>query len=204
MSKIKYIYVDGENVLHRISEILKIEKQVKNRLEITNFQFKNLIADALKSNQDDLVIRYYGTKIKQINDNNYLKNKTQEIMESQRRLKQSLKSQNIEFVTCGALKRRDGDRCKLCKATNKSLYLQEKGVDVKLAVDMIVNHKQGDDLYLVSSDNDLIPAIEQVIKQKISITYIRFSENYSQNIKRITKKDILLDNQIILKYYPGK
>ena len=48
---------------------------------------------------------------------------------------------------------------------------------------MISNHQQGDHIYLVSSDGDLIPAIQQLLNQAIKVTYVYFQNKPNQGIK---------------------
>lgn len=59
--------------------------------------------------------------------------------------------------------------------------IREKGTDVKIAVDLVVGafEDKYDTAILVSSDTDLIPAIEEVRKRKKRIEYIGFSHSPS-------------------------
>ena len=62
----------------------------------------------------------------------------------------------------------------------------EKGVDVKLAVDLLVGAY--DDLYdvavIISSDTDLIPAIQKVRYLKKEVEYIGFAHQPSLALQR--------------------
>ena len=81
---------------------------------------------------------------------------------------------------------------------NNGVY-HEKGVDVKLAVDLLVGAY--DDLYdvaiIVSSDTDLIPAIQKIKHLKKKVEYIGFGHRPSlalqryANISRLLIKDEL-------------
>ena len=75
--------------------------------------------------------------------------KTQELFNSQRRLFAHLKEHKIQY-SLGYLLKSGG-------------VFHEKGVDVNIAVDILVATYEdlGDTLYLVSSDTDLLPAIKK-------------------------------------------
>ncbi|MCY4010444.1 MAG: NYN domain-containing protein [Candidatus Saccharibacteria bacterium] len=181
-----YIYIDGENFRHRIIEALKIEKKISHSQEFSDllFNFRQLFANILGKDSESFIIRYYGTRTKLIkNQGSYLAARTQLIINSNRKLKRLLQRQNIEFVECGNLKIRDGDKCNNCKMTTQK-QLQEKGVDVRLAVDMIVNHKKGDYVFLASSDSDLISAIEQLLNRGVNVTYLGFENQITNSIVR--------------------
>jgi len=76
----------------------------------------------------------------------------------------------------------------------------EKGVDVLMAVDLLTGAYENlyDTTILVSSDTDLIPAIEKVRVMKKKIEYIGFSHKPSyalianSDIRRLLIKDELL------------
>jgi len=72
--------------------------------------------------------------------------------------------------------------------------LREKGVDVKLATDLIVGavDNQYDTAIMVSSDSDLIPAIDWVrLRAKKKIEYIGFSIPDDTNPKKSTTEPLL-------------
>lgn len=167
------IYIDGENFLFRVADILINRRIIKNKDEITAFDFKYLFENALDT--ENPVIRYYGTRLKLIERPLALKKKTSRIIDAKRRLASSLKKQGIEFVNSGRLKLRDGDRCKKCG--NQDSHLQEKGVDVRIAVDITAESQRGQKLYLVSSDTDLLPAVDKAKSQAAEIIYVGFYNN---------------------------
>ncbi|MDP3947519.1 MAG: NYN domain-containing protein, partial [bacterium] len=73
--------------------------------------------------------------------------------------------------------------------------LREKGIDVKLATDLIVGavDNQYDTAVLISSDSDLIPAIDWVrFRKKKKIEYVGFSIPDEENPKNSTNPLISL------------
>lgn len=167
------IYIDGENLAYRIGDILVKKKIISDKNEIVKYDFKHLFGSFLSEEQlKSSEIRYYGTKIKASGLKGDSRSKALDMIESQRRLKRSLEKQNIKFITCGTLQFRDGRRCRNCG--KKTSFFQEKGVDVKMAVDIVTDSLDPKlkKMILVSSDSDLLPAIKQVGQRGIEVEYV--------------------------------
>lgn len=189
------IYIDGENFLHRVEDILKSAKVIKEKTEITKLSIRQLLLQILPEYTNP-EIRYYGTKIRlsDIDDKVVLK-RAAEIAESQRRLKRDLTKQTIEFITAGSLRVREV-HCRHCNKT--TLVFKEKGVDVRMAVDIIEDAKPNAHQIIVSSDSDLLPAINVArYTKKSRITYIHHAEqpNYAM-IKASNESRVFTNNQI--------
>ncbi len=78
----------------------------------------------------------------------------------------------------------------------KDVY-HEKGVDVQIAVDIClkaVRHEY-DQLILISSDTDLIPAIKEVQRLKKSVEYVGFDDNPSFAMIRFSNSRTLLKKE---------
>jgi len=78
----------------------------------------------------------------------------------------------------------------------------EKGVDVQIAVDLLVGAYE--DLYdtavLISSDTDLIPAMEKVKKLGKEVEYIGFSHKPSLAMQRYATISRLLIKEEVASY----
>ena len=173
------VYIDGENFSFRVAELLIANEKIKDKSELITLDIRGLFEKSLSRN--DLVIRYYGTRVKIIKDSEYLEAKTDGIIRRQRKLRNSLAKQGVKFIESGKLKARDGDTCKECGS--KERHLQEKGVDVKIAVDIVTESSLGRDFYLVSSDTDLLPAIEA---SNANITYVAFPGKLTRALCKAT------------------
>lgn len=79
---------------------------------------------------------------------------------------------------------------------------KEKGVDVKLATDLLLGACQDkyDQAFVVSSDSDLIPAIEGAQDLGKKITYIGFKHQVSYSLSQHTKNTTLLTKSDILQF----
>jgi len=173
------IYIDGENFLHRVEEILKDAKYISKKEDITQLNIVKLFKQLFPEYKSP-EIRYYGTRvrIKDIVDKDILKH-AKNIVESQRRLKRSLTNQGVEFIAAGSLRVRE-THCRKCKKT--TLVFKEKGVDVRLAVDFIEDARPGTKQIIVSSDSDLLPALKVArYSKKSKIIYVHHAEvpNYA-------------------------
>ncbi len=192
------VYIDGENFIHRIEDALKAKKFIKKKEEITHFAVRELLKPIL-SEYKKLEIRYYGTKIRlhDISDPKVLEH-AKVMVESQRRFKRNLLNQNIEFIVAGSLRVREV-LCYKCKKMN--LVFKEKGVDVRLAVDLVGEAKPKVTQVVVSSDSDLLPAIIVAKQQKSRIIYLHHAEqpNYAM-IKASDEERVFTTRQIYDSY----
>lgn len=106
----------------------------------------------------------------------------------QRRLLAHLKKHNFTYYL-GYLLKSDG-------------VFKEKGVDVKLATDLLLGACQDkyDQAFVVSSDSDLIPAIEGAQEMGKVITYVGFKHQPSYSHTQNTKRSLLLTKSDILQF----
>ena len=76
----------------------------------------------------------------------------------------------------------------------------EKGVDVQIAVDIVRGaiKNEYNKCYLISSDTDLLPAIQTAKDEKKEIIYVGFENSISRALqKNCSSYLILKENQII-------
>ncbi|MGI6335340.1 MAG: NYN domain-containing protein [Minisyncoccales bacterium] len=79
---------------------------------------------------------------------------------------------------------------------------KEKGVDVRIGVDMIALacDKKFDSIILGSSDSDLQPAIKEVIKRGVECIYLGFETKPNKGMTCKTSRTILIRNSEVLKF----
>ena len=72
--------------------------------------------------------------------------------------------------------------------------IREKGVDVKIAIDLVIGavENEYDTAVVVSSDTDLIPAIKYVISRGKKVEYAGFAERPSLGLARESSLSVLL------------
>ncbi len=82
----------------------------------------------------------------------------------------------------------------------KSLVFKEKGVDVKIAVDMVAAacDKKVKTAIIGSSDSDLQPAIAELQKRNIERIYLGFEMMPNKGLAYTTNRAILIRNSEVL------
>ena len=180
------VYIDGENLLHRVEEVLVAAKLIKSKTDITAFGISWPLRQVVPE-YSDIEIRYYGTKLKLrgITDAQ-LRAKAERMVEAQRRLKRSFSRQGVEFVASGNLRLRDGVACRKCG--HQEAIFQEKGVDVRLATDLLWESKKGETRVLVSSDSDLLPAVRASREVGTTVVYLSFTKSVNRALAAATDK----------------
>lgn len=150
------VYIDGGNTYQRLKE-----SQIPG--SGLRFSYASFVK-YLVGKRDLVSKRYYIGVVKNFNDTE----KGKQMEKSQQKFLSGLESEGFDI--------------KRGRIMYDKSSIREKGVDVKLAVDLVVGAV--DDLYdsaiVVSSDTDLIPAIRYVISAKCKkIEYIGFSNKPS-------------------------
>jgi uncharacterized LabA/DUF88 family protein len=193
------VYIDGQNFLYKAADVLIEAGKINEKQELHTFSFRALLEKLL--GKDQIEIRFYGTKLKKQKsppETEQIAEKSVIMLDSQRRLRSCLDKQHITFVESGKLKLRDGDTCKSCGSHEK--HFQEKGVDVRIAVDMIADAYSGTEqkFILISSDTDLLPAIQNVTSQGKEVVYVGFSDKLTNAlVANATETQIIRDGEII-------
>ncbi len=150
------VYIDGGNTYRRLKEIGLPEKS-------SRFDYSALVKH-LVGDRDLISKRYYVGVVKNFDGSA----KGEQMVKSQQTFLNSLTEQGFEV--------------KLGRIMYDGGAIREKGVDVKLSVDLVVGAV--DDIYdtaiVMSSDTDLVPAIKYVRKaKKKTIEYVGFGANPS-------------------------
>jgi uncharacterized protein (TIGR00288 family) len=114
--------------------------------------------------------------------------KVQKLYDNQQKLIARLKKHKYQYCF-GYLLKSDGK-------------FHKKGVDVQLAVDILVGayEKLYDRIILVSSDTDLIPAIEKAKENGVTIEYVGFSHKPSVAMVRHCSESTLLKREEVLPF----
>jgi uncharacterized LabA/DUF88 family protein len=170
------VFIDGSNLY------FKIRTLIPHKMDFIGYRYRDL-AQSLLHNDERLV--YLGYYVGAVRDTKGTKNheKTQELLKNQQKLFEQLRYQKVDVVK-GYLLERDGK------------YF-EKGVDVRLAVDILTmaQGKKYDIGIVLSSDTDLIPAIQTAQGLKRQIMYIGFEHQPSLALIRYADRSRLLTRQ---------
>ncbi len=133
------VFIDGNNFYFKLKEL---ESQIDGKHSLLEFNFRKF-AEWLVDDNELIQVRYYIGALKRQRNNE----KSEKMYADQQKLVAKLQQQNIP-ITFG----------QLIQHPDKTFH--EKGVDVRLAVEMIRLARENvyDVAYLVSSDTDLVAA----------------------------------------------
>ncbi len=196
------VLIDGENLRHQIAHILKEESKIADKNAYFKFDLIGFLQEVLT--QKNLDVTYYTTKIKQPQQKIPLKlqKRIAAIMDANRHWIADITNQQIKVVKAGYLRVRESNACVHCG--KKTMVLQEKGVDVRVATDLVLSSRFKKELILVSSDSDLVPAIQASKKGGATINYLCYAGWLNRSVATQTKKTITFDTPIVLKYFKEK
>ena len=195
------VYIDGQNFLYKAAEILVERGLIKDKQDLTALDIRYLFENIFPG--EELQIRFYGvTKIKRRYDlGEEILNKSIRFSDNLRRVRNSLASQNIDYVEVGKLKIRDSDVCKSCGS--KDYRFQEKGVDVGLAIGMVRDtlKNEVDKIILASSDTDLIPAVLLAKDEGKEVVYVGFDDRLTKALfAKSSTTQVIRDAEVVEAY----
>jgi len=185
------LYIDGENLKHYIKKILEKHSKIKSFVEI---DLNLLLASALET-IDIRDRRFYSAKVRL---HPSFEKKSNELIQKQRKLKTLLEKQGFYFVIGGNVRGQ-----KVSVNGKEKIVFHEKGVDVKLAVDMVSDacDKKVETIILCSSDSDLQPAVSEVKKRGAEIIYLGFESQPNKGLIYTCNRSILIRDAEILKAF---
>jgi len=198
------VFIDGENLRHRLVSVLFQEKLIHDRDEVYGVDIRKLVTEALK--QEPESIRYYTTNIVQPDFEipELLSHKIKAIQEAHERWIGMLNEQHIDVVMAGNLKVKQSNRCYHCG--RRTMVLQEKGVDVRLAAEVVMaaTHDNIKDIVVLSSDADMIPALEIAKNNGAKVTYMCFEEEVNESLVKATNFVVNYDRDNIIRNFQGR
>ena len=186
------LFIDGENLKGKIKIVFRGEGREKPIWP--SYDFKGLLDRVLKGITIDRKVFYFA-RIKEHEDS---KKKSKELIEEQRLLKTHLEAQGFEVILSGRVR----GQMEVGRDRNPVLIFKEKGVDVKIAVDMVSLScdKKIREIILGSSDSDLQPAIKEVMERKVNCIYLGFETQPNKGLSYTTNRTILIRNSEVLEF----
>ncbi|MEK7503782.1 MAG: NYN domain-containing protein [Patescibacteria group bacterium] len=186
------LFIDGRNFIDKISSVLN-QNNGKD-VDFSIYNFKGLIDKVLSGINIDKKIFYLGKLMKHPET---IK-KSEELVEKQRKLKTHLEEQGFEVVIAGRVR----GHIEKCIKGHETLTFREKGVDVKIAVDMIVSAcDEGLKTAIIgSSDSDLQPAIRELQERKVERIYLGFESNPNKGLTFTTNRTVLIRNSEVFEF----
>ena len=187
------LFIDGENFLHKIEEVLKKESVKFDKDQIAYIDLNKLFESPLKGVSVTGRLFY----VARLHLHPDTKKKSEELIKLQRKLRNNLVHLGYEFIIAGNVRAQ--------KVGARTIF-REKGVDVKIAVDMVsmACDKKLDTAILCSSDSDLQPAIIELKKRNVEVIYLGFEVSPNKGLTYTTGRTILLRNSEILEVFNTK
>jgi uncharacterized LabA/DUF88 family protein len=181
------LFVDGENFLHKIREVIKNQAIDKGRVNLAKIDLNQLLAKPLK----DLKVKRKIFYASRLHFHSESKEKSLELLKFQRSLRNTLISQGFEFVFSGNVR---------AQKVGAKVIFREKGVDVQIAVDMVALScdKKMTTAILCSSDSDLQPAVKESRSRGVEIIYLGFENRPNKGLFYTTNRTILIRNSEVL------
>ena len=177
-----YVFIDGNNFYFKLRSLTD---SAKGRYRLSSFNFR-AFSEWLTRPHSLEGISYYIGAVKQQESNE----KSKKMFADQQRLLMRLQGQEVSFVLGHLIRHPD-----------KTYH--EKGVDVRLAVEMIRYARQNkyNIAYLLSSDTDLVPAVEEVQSFGKKIQYVGVPKGQSYGLTKAADDVRLLRLEDIERFF---
>lgn len=113
-------------------------------------------------------------------------------MHAQKELSRALSGQGVDYIVAGQVRMQEAvknRRGKLIRAV-----FREKGVDVRLATDMLdaACEKRLDNAIILSSDSDMLPIITELKKRNINVIYLGVEGSINESLITATHRTITI------------
>lgn len=192
-----HLFVDGENFIYKIEDSLKSQGISKSSADIVNLDLNKLLSLALP----EYVLEkknFYSAKLQLVPETIV---KSRKLILEQRILKTNLEKQGFEFVLAGKVM----PQVVKIEGKTKTIF-KEKGVDVRIAVDLVSLSCDGEikTAIICSSDSDLQPAIAEARKRGVEIIYLGFENAPNKGLTYTANKTVLFRNSEIKQVVPNK
>lgn len=185
------LLIDGENFKGKINDVYLVNSKKKPVWH--TYDFKGLLDKVLTGLSVESAIFYFA----KIKEHPETREKSRKLIESQRLLKTSLEKQGFEVVQAGRVRGQ-----KAFEGSQFPLTFREKGVDVKIGVDMVslACDERVSTIVLGSSDSDLQPAIKEASIRGVECIYLGFEVNPNKGLSYTCKRTILIRNSEVLEF----
>ena len=198
------IYIDGENFRKGLENSLRKGDVLQKGATLQKYHIVDLLRDALGI--DDLEIVYYASRVKLpkgYEPSVEMVDFASTIKAESRVWLSSVVGQGIALVKAGNLKIRQSKPCRTCGAQQD--ILQEKGVDVRLAADLLEDVYERDlaSIGLVSSDTDLCPVVHKAVDKNVRVVYICFADGLNRAVAASASETVAISAEKVKQYFEG-
>jgi hypothetical protein len=167
----RIVLIDGENLVYGIRNMLGADGVKAPRSAVDSFNFRGLIEELLADNVPSEIL-WFGAKLRLYEQSDDLKRKSSEAIKAQSKFVNQIQQQKISFIKVGYLRARESDSCENC--SHQAWKLAEKGVDVGLAVRMVLEANPETEVVVISANTDLLPAFIAANKLGAKLMHIGY------------------------------
>lgn len=191
------LYIDGENLKHYLKSVLLQAGIKEPKLNLENLNINVLLDSPLKGFRLSKK-RYYSARLRLYPEFPETHKKSKELILKQRIQKTNLERTGFEFIIAGNV------RPQKIKADGQvKTVFKEKGVDVRIAVDLVADSCDNriKTAILCSSDSDLQPAIKEIRQRNIEVVYLGFEISPNKGLSYTANRTIIIRNSEVLNSY---
>ncbi len=167
----RIVLIDGENLVYGIRQMLGNNDNKASRSTVEGFNFRGLLEELLADNLPSEIL-WFGARLRLYEQSEDLKRKSENAIKAQSRFVNQIQQQKISFIKVGYLRARESDPCENC--SHQTWKLAEKGVDVGLAVRMVLEANSETEVVIISADTDLLPAFIAANKLGAKLMHIGY------------------------------
>ena len=198
------VFVDGENFRQNLTKELIKNHLIKNYDSMYKYDVVGLVRDALMV--DEVEIYYYASEIRMPRDHEVgaeIKEQVTKIERKANRWIPILKEQGIKYIKAGNLKPRVTKKCRNCGIEEE--ILQEKGVDVRMALDIFEEclKPECEEIAVVSSDVDLCPVYQKARRHWTKVRYVCFADRINRGVNAACYKTMTISPLMVRKHFEG-
>lgn len=165
----RIVLIDGENLVYGLRYLLGADEQMANRTEVNGFDFRGLLEDILQDNTPSQIL-WFGARLRVYDDSEEIRLKSEAAVRQQSYFVNDIQKQRITFIKVGYLRAREVE----CDNGHMSWKLVEKGVDVGLAVRIVIESNPDTEIVVVSADTDLLPAFKAAAGRGARLIHIGY------------------------------
>jgi uncharacterized LabA/DUF88 family protein len=167
----RIVLIDGENLVYGLRHLLGEEGSLASRESVEKFNFRGMIEEILADNLPTEIL-WFGARLKLYEQNDEIRLKSSKAIRIQSAFVNHIQKQKIDFVKVGYLRARESEPCEKCEF--QSWKLTEKGVDVGLAIRMMVEANEKTEIIVISADTDLMPAFKASMKLGAKVMHVGY------------------------------
>ncbi len=196
----RIVLVDGENLTHGLRRLFG-DGVGAARTELANYDYRGLIEELLVDERPSEIL-WFGARLRQYNQTEEMYRKSKEAIAQQAEFINLMQAQKITFIKIGYLRARQSSPCAGCSRIDWSLA--EKGVDVGVAVRLLREARSDVELVVVSTDTDLLPAIQEAKRLGAKIMHVGYEIQPVMALSQVADRTRLITAPLAKKYMKTK